>query len=50
MDALKKMEKDKAISEDDAKRSSEEVQKMTDQAIQKIDSMLAEKEKDIMKV
>lgn len=50
MDALKKMEKDKLISEDDQKRQSEDVQKMTDESIKKVDSMLVEKEKDIMKV
>ncbi len=48
MDALKKM--DKEVSEDDIKRLSDEVQKMTDAAIVKIDKMLGEKEKDIMTV
>lgn len=50
MQALKKMEKDGDISEDDEKRMSGEVQKETDAHIQKIDTMLAEKEKDIMTV
>ena len=50
MDALKKMEKDKVISEDDLKRQSDEVQKMTDEAIKKVDTTLSDKEKDIMKV
>lgn len=50
MDSLKKMEKDSEISEDEHKRSSEEVQKLTDEAIGQIDSMLASKEKDIMTV
>ncbi len=50
MDTLKKMEKDGDISEDEHKRSSDEVQKMTDTHIQKIDTLLSEKEKDIMKV
>jgi ribosome recycling factor len=50
MDALKKMEKDKQISEDDQKRHAEEVQKMTDEAIKKVDTSLADKEKEIMKV
>jgi ribosome recycling factor len=50
MDALKKMEKDGEISEDDLKRLSDEVQKLTDEKIQKIDTMLSEKEKDIMQV
>jgi ribosome recycling factor len=50
MDALKKMEKDGEISEDDFKRLSDEVQKLTDEKIQKIDTMLSDKEKDIMQV
>ncbi len=50
MEALKKMEKDGEISEDDHKRMSEDVQKATDSHIQTIDTMLADKEKDIMTV
>lgn len=50
MDALKKMEKDGEISEDDHKRMSDEVQKLTDEKIQKIDKMLSDKEQDIMQV
>tara|TARA_B100001146_G_scaffold172620_1_gene153561 strand:+ start:51 stop:605 length:555 start_codon:yes stop_codon:yes gene_type:complete len=50
MDSLKKMEKDGEISEDDLKRLSDEVQKLTDEKIQKIDTMLSDKEKDIMQV
>lgn len=50
MDALKSMEKDGDISEDDHKRMSEDVQKLTDEMVQKIDAMLSDKEKDIMTV
>jgi ribosome recycling factor len=50
MDAVKKSEKDKLISEDEAKRQSDEIQKITDEFIKKIDTMLAAKEVDIMKV
>lgn len=50
MDALKKMEKDGDISEDDHKRLSDEVQKMTDDHVGNIDKILADKEKDIMTV
>ncbi len=50
MDGLKKMEKDNEITEDDHKRLSEEVQKMTDDAVKSIDTILADKEKDIMTV
>ncbi len=50
MDALKKMEKDGQISEDEQKKKSEDVQKMTDETIKKIDKILADKEKEIMTV
>ena len=50
MQAIKKMEKEGDISEDDKKRYEGEVQKLTDANIQKIDTMLADKEKDIMTV
>lgn len=46
MDSIKKMDG----SEDDAKRLSDEVQAMTDEAVKKIDTLLADKEKDIMTV
>lgn len=48
VDALKKMEKDSAISEDDLKKYQKEVQDITDEAIKKIDAALAEKEREIM--
>ncbi|MFP4313532.1 MAG: ribosome recycling factor [Alphaproteobacteria bacterium] len=50
MDTLKKMEKDGDISEDEHKKLSDEVQKLTDDNIQKIDKMLSSKEQDIMQV
>ena len=50
MDGIKRLEKDKEISEDDAKRYSDEVQKLTDEFIKKIDDTLAAKEKDITTV
>lgn len=50
MDILKKLVKDKTISEDDEKRHEGEVQKATDQAIGEIDQVLAAKEKEIMQV
>ena len=50
MDALKKLEKDHQISQDDHKRMDAEVQKATDQAIIDIDHLLAAKEKEIMTV
>jgi ribosome recycling factor len=50
IDTLKKLLKDKAISEDDEKRHVAEVQKATDQAIIEVDQALAGKEKEIMQV
>lgn len=50
MDLVKKMEKDGDISEDDLKRLSDEIQKMTDDTIKSIDQMLSDKEQDIMTV
>jgi ribosome recycling factor len=49
-DKIKKLEKDKEISEDDSKRGQTEVQKITDNSIAQIESTLAEKEADILKV
>jgi ribosome recycling factor len=50
MDEIKKLEKDKKISEDDARKFGDEIQKLTDERIKKVDDMLAQKEKDIMQV
>lgn len=50
MDMLKKLEKDGEISEDEHHRLSDEVQKLTDARIKKIDELLAAKQKDIMQV
>lgn len=49
-DSLKKLMKDKAISEDDERRGLDEVQKMTDGYIKKADEVSAKKEKEIMEV
>jgi ribosome recycling factor len=46
----KKLLKDKAISEDDERRSLDEIQKMTDAYIQKVDQASKVKEKDILEV
>ena len=50
MDFLKKAEKDGDISEDDHRRQSERVQKLTDDTISTVDSLLAGKEAEIMQV
>lgn len=46
----KKKEKESHISEDDAKRFHDEVQKITDGFIAKVDEVLAHKEQEIMEV
>ena len=50
LDALKKLEKDHQLSQDDEKRLSNEVQKATDGTITEIDQLLANKEKEILTV
>jgi len=47
---VKELEKEKEISEDDSKRGQTEVQKITDTAVAKIESVLSAKEVDILKV
>jgi len=49
-DTIKKAEKDKEISEDDERRLTEDMQKITDDHIKKIDTLAATKQKDIMHV
>lgn len=49
-DVIKKAEKDKEISEDEERRLTEEMQKITDDHIKKIDTLAAAKQKDIMQV
>lgn len=50
MDELKKLKADNQISEDEQKRFSDEIQKLTDSYVEKVDKMLVDKEKDIMTV
>ena len=49
-DALKKMAKDKKISEDEEKRALEEVQKMTDDEIRRMEELSRKKEAEVMQV
>ncbi len=49
-EAVKKLVKDKAASEDDQKRAEAEIQKMTDRYIAEIDKLVAAKEADILAV
>ncbi|MBI5854240.1 MAG: ribosome recycling factor [Nitrospirae bacterium] len=47
---LKKLQKDGKMSEDELRRSEADIQKLTDQYVQKVDHVLATKEKEIMEV
>jgi ribosome recycling factor len=49
-DAVKKLLKDKLISEDDDRRAHEEIQKLTDGYMGKVDGLSKAKEKDILEV
>ncbi len=49
-DHLKKLVKDKLASEDDERRSQEEVQKLTDRMIAEVDKLVAAKEQDILAI
>ncbi|QAU34626.1 ribosome recycling factor [Janthinobacterium sp. 17J80-10] len=49
-EALKKLVKDKACSEDDERRTQDEVQKLTDKFVIEIDKLISDKEKEIMTV
>lgn len=50
MEQVKKLEKDSGLSQDEARKASQEVQDVTDSHIKKVDVMLAEKEKDILSI
>ena len=50
LDILKKMLKEKLISEDEEKRHEHEIQKVTDQFVGEVDSALSAKEAEIMQV
>lgn len=50
MDALKKAEKDGDLGQDEVRTQSERIQKMTDDTIATIDSLLTEKQAEIMQV
>lgn len=47
---LKKLQKDTKLTEDDLRKSETEIQKITDQYIQKIDDVLKKKESEILEV
>jgi ribosome recycling factor len=47
---LKKLVKDKTISEDDERRAQDDIQKLTDKFVTDIDKVVAEKEKEVLTV
>ena len=47
---LKELVKEKAIAEDDERRASDLIQKLTDKFIAELDVVLTEKEKDLMEI
>ena len=47
---VKKLEKDKALTQDDAKKAGEQIQKKTDDFVAEVDKALTGKEKEIMSV
>jgi ribosome recycling factor len=49
-DTLKKLVKDKEISEDDERRMQDEIQKLTDKHVAEIDKLVSQKEAEIMTV
>lgn len=49
-DSLKKLEKDKDISEDDLRKGQDDVQKLTDDFVKQCDDVFAAKEKEILEI
>lgn len=47
---LKKIEKEKLVSEDEVKKAQEDIQKLTDKYIKEVDHVMATKEKEVMEV
>ena len=50
MAMLKELVKDKEISEDDERRGQDEVQKLTDSFVAKVEKLVADKEADLMQI
>ena len=48
MDSLKKMEKDNEISKDEHSRMADDIQKLTDEFVKRVEEMLSAKEKEIL--
>jgi len=49
-DTLKKLQKDKEITEDQQKSGEKEIQEITDQHIKQVDEILEHKEKEVMEI
>jgi len=49
-EALKKLVKDKACSEDEERRAQDDIQKLTDKFVAEVEKMVAEKEKEVLTV
>jgi ribosome recycling factor len=47
---IKDLLKEKEITEDDARRGEDQIQKETDKHVAEIDKLLAQKEKDLMEI
>jgi ribosome recycling factor len=47
---IRELVKEKAVSEDEARRAEEDIQKLTDKRISEIDHALSEKEADLLKI
>ena len=47
---LKELLKEKEISEDDERKAEQEIQVLTDQAVRKVDEIVAEKEKELLEI
>ena len=50
MQKLKKMEKNKELTEDERKQAENEMQKITDKFIEEIDSITQSKEEELMEI
>jgi ribosome recycling factor len=50
LDKIKKMEKNKEISEDDLKKAEDELQKITDKYIVQVDAVTKKKEEELMEI
>ncbi len=48
VDHIRKMEKEKKISEDDARKANDGIQKITDESVTTVNKLEAEKEKEVM--